>query len=295
MSQMNQSALAPSGQDLDAFQGSVDDKVSAQVFANKGTPPALQGGTYADDKTIEHERQVIQRAFSFDLRGNSLNPIIDTSSPLLALIVRIASLRSHENLEDMHKRMLHELESIELELHREGYDRVTILAHRYCLCSAIDEAVMNSPWGQESSWSEHSLLAIFHNETWGGEKFFVILDRMLMEPNRYLDLLEFLYTCLSLGYEGRYRVIHNGRVQLEAVIKEVYSVIRKTRGTPDQVSLLYGKNITEKLHQVIWQTPIPMVIAGALLAGAIVYGYFFYYMDMHIDGTLAELSKILGQ
>ena len=287
---MNQALVSQTSLNVDPFLDDQNDQ------GRKRNEPILMDENehrQNNDITVS-SRQSFHRLFSFNLRGNSLNHILDISAPLLALVVRIASLRSHDQLEDMHKRILHELESIELELHRKGYDRVTIMAHRYCLCSAIDEAIMNSPWGQDSSWSERSLLAIFHNETWGGEKFFVILDRVLMEPNRYLDLIEFLYQCLCLGYEGRYRVNHNGHMQLEAIIKEVHSVIRKTRGTPEIVPFLYGQNITEKMHQIIWQTPITTVVGISAMIGLIVYLGYFFYLDNHIDTTLAELSKILG-
>ncbi|WP_328717678.1 DotU family type IV/VI secretion system protein [Halomonas elongata] len=42
-----------------------------------------------------------------------------------------------------------------------------------------------SSWGRQSVWAEHSLLARFHNETWGGEKVFSILARLQHEPHRY--------------------------------------------------------------------------------------------------------------
>lgn len=46
----------------------------------------------------------------------------------------------------------------------------------------------------------------FHNEAWGGEKVFILLERLMREPKRYQDLLEFLYICFSLGFRGRYKV-----------------------------------------------------------------------------------------
>ncbi|MEG7192491.1 type VI secretion system protein TssL, long form, partial [Pseudomonas aeruginosa] len=43
-------------------------------------------------------------------------------------------------------------------------------------------------------------------------------------------LLELLYLCTSLGFEGRYRVMHDGRSQLEALRERTAAVIRSTRG-----------------------------------------------------------------
>jgi len=51
-------------------------------------------------------------------------------------------------------------------------------------------------------WSRHSLLVTFHNEAWGGEKFFQLLSRLAQNPQEHLDLLELQNVCLALGFEG---------------------------------------------------------------------------------------------
>lgn len=233
--------------------------------------------------------------FSFGLRGGTLNPLIDSSSPLMALVLRIFSLGKFEGIDDLHKRCKHEIESVELELHRLGFERVTIMAHRYCLCSVIDETVMCSPWGQDSNWSGRSLLATFHDETWGGEKFFVILERLMMEPSRYLPIIEFLYICLCLGYEGKYQVMHNGRMQLEALIKEVHDVIRKERGHSDPLSTLKADFIVDRAHNVSWQTPLIAVFGVTFVIMATLYAGFFYYTENFASGVISELTKVFGK
>jgi type VI secretion system protein ImpK len=51
-------------------------------------------------------------------------------------------------------------------------------------------------------WSRHSLLVTFHNETWGGEKFFQLLAKLAQNPQQHAHLLELMYYCLALGFEG---------------------------------------------------------------------------------------------
>ena len=62
---------------------------------------------------------------------------------------------------------------------RAGVPAEDVLAARYALCTVIDEAVLNTPWGAQSDWSGQSLLVTFHRESAGGEKFFQILDRVI--------------------------------------------------------------------------------------------------------------------
>ncbi|PJW96372.1 hypothetical protein CWI54_27535, partial [Escherichia coli] len=65
---------------------------------------------------------------------------------------------------------------------------------------------LGNGWANKNEWSKQSLLVHFHNEAWGGEKVFILLERLIREPKRYQDLLEFLWLCLSLGFRGRYKV-----------------------------------------------------------------------------------------
>jgi len=233
--------------------------------------------------------------FSFALRGASLNPLIDATSPLLALILRIFTLHQYQQIDTLHKRCRHEIEAIELELQRLGFDRVTVLALRYCLCSVIDEAVMCSPWGQESNWSERSLLALYHDETWGGEKYFVILERLMMEPAHYIQIIEFLYLCLCLGYEGKYRPMHNGRMQLETLIREVHNIIRKERGSGAALATHFGDHIVDKLDELQWQTPVMMVVGVAFLVSIVLYLGYFFYTDNFTSTIIMRLADVLGQ
>jgi type VI secretion system protein ImpK len=71
----------------------------------------------------------------------------------------------------------------------------------------------------------------FHNETWGGEKFFQLLARLSQNPREHILLLEMINYCLLLGFEGRYRVLDNGRTQLETIKQRLWQMIRGVRGS----------------------------------------------------------------
>jgi type VI secretion system protein ImpK len=73
-------------------------------------------------------------------------------------------------------------------------------------------------------------LSSFHGETWGGEKFFAVLERMLREPATHLPLIELLHVCLLLGFEGRYRRVERGQNRLGEIQAETARVIRAQKG-----------------------------------------------------------------
>ncbi|MFO7844848.1 MAG: DotU family type IV/VI secretion system protein, partial [Bacteroidales bacterium] len=45
------------------------------------------------------------------------------------------------------------------------------------------------------------MVGTFHRETVGGDRFYDLLARLEKEPANNIDLLEFMYMCLSLGFE----------------------------------------------------------------------------------------------
>ncbi len=83
----------------------------------------------------------------FRLRGHNLNPLVDAASSLLGMVVRVRQLDSAGDVERLYRQVVDEIAAIDIELTEQGYDRATLLAYRYVLCSFIDEAVMGMPWG----------------------------------------------------------------------------------------------------------------------------------------------------
>ena len=137
-----------------------------------------------------------------------------------------------------------------------GLTDPVVLPARYVLCALVDESVLDTPWGSQSVWAKQGLLISFHNETWGGEKFYDALDRLLAYPSGNLHLLELMYLCLALGFEGRYRVRDGGRDQLERVREQLFQTIRTQRGDPERELSPHWRGITPRRDPLIHQLPL---------------------------------------
>ena len=157
------------------------------------------------------------------------NPLLQAAVPLLVLAGRLRGQIANADVESLRRQAIQEIRGFEERARRAEVPPEDVLAARYALCTAIDEAVLNTPWGAQSDWSSQSLLVTFHREAAGGEKFFQILDRVSGEPQRYLALLELLYVCLSLGFEGRYRLDERGPARLAEVREALYQRIEGLR------------------------------------------------------------------
>jgi type VI secretion system protein ImpK len=161
--------------------------------------------------------------------------LVRAATPLLLLIAHLRSAIDRADVVSLRREVVAEIDKFEQTAQKEGVEAGDIIAARYVLCATVDETVLMTPWGSRSEWSSNSLLNEFHNETWGGEKFFGILDRIKGDAPRKMHLLVLLHACLMLGFEGRYRVLEGGRDQLEDMRNELSRLIkRNTRVKPDQ-------------------------------------------------------------
>ena len=135
---------------------------------------------------------------------------------------------------------------------------------------------------------------MFHNETAGGEKFFLILDRMRDVPAEDLYILEMVYIFLSLGYEGKYRVLHRGKEALEQIRDELFRIIRNHRGeyertlSPSWEGLGRIKN---SLAEYIPMWVVASVVGGVLLLSYTGFRYWLYESSAPVAQQLVDISN----
>ncbi|MFW5444501.1 MAG: type IVB secretion system protein IcmH/DotU [Methylococcaceae bacterium] len=231
----------------------------------------------------------------FKLRGHSINPLADVAMPLFGMVIQARKLSYHQHIPQLYVRVRDEIAALLEEIKQHGYDGPAQLAYCYCLCSFVDEAVMSTNWGAHSIWAERSMLSIYHDETWGGEKFFSILSRMMLEPSRYQDILEFVYYCLSLGFRGKYGVQFDGVAELQGILRRLQQVLREQRGeSREWMELTSHQEVSPKPYEMNPETPLTKVWA---ISGILVLASYFIYSAILGEQTirvLDELGVLLG-
>ncbi|WJV25561.1 MULTISPECIES: type IVB secretion system protein IcmH/DotU [Pseudomonas] len=237
---------------------------------------------------IDHDADL-----AFQLRGHSINPLVDAALPLFGLAIRLRKMGKFTKINELLEAVRDQITVIDEEVRRHGYDTSLHMGYRYALCSFVDDVVLATEWGSNSPWAERSLLSIFHNETWGGEKFFTVLSRMLMDPERYRDVLEFKYFCLCLGFKGKYGVRHNQDEALKEIIVKLHRALRQLRGEAPEVLTDARTNIASRSYRLGRQWPLwaPWAVAAGVLAG--VFVLFAMNLDNTTDLVLHSLDGIL--
>ena len=228
----------------------------------------------------------------FQLRGLEDNRLIDAATPLLGLVIRVRRLADFQGVENLYQQVVDEVAAIDRELVEQGYDRPVVVAYRYVLCAFIDEAVLGTDWGAHSIWSQHSLLSRFHNETWGGEKVFAILARMEQEPARYRDMLSFIYLCLCLGFEGRYKVMENGRDEYDQIVRGLHEQLKALQEEQDQPPLADARaNVTLTRNRL--RSGMPVWGSAGLFVAAMAGIYSLY--NIALNERITDVLRVLDQ
>ncbi len=132
-----------------------------------------------------------------------MNKLLIASMPLLTLLIMLKHTEDHGDVDKLNQQTSREITHFQQRLSDIQYPDETIMAARYILCAAIDEAVLRHSWGLQSYWCQYTLLQQYHRETNGGERFYQLIELMSQEPRRHSDFLELSFVLLCLGFEGK--------------------------------------------------------------------------------------------
>lgn len=198
------------------------------------------------------------------LHGTGLNALVRAANPLLDLVTPLRQIRSTPDVEFVRVQLVAAVKQFELDARAAQVEHEALAAARYCLCTLLDETISSTPWGGGGIWASRSLLVAFHNEASGGEKFFLILQKLSQNARANLDVLELMYLCLALGLEGRYRVIDNGRSQLDILRERLQQLIQIQRGAFEPALSPHGRGASGK-GEPLWRV-IPVWVWAACAA-----------------------------
>ncbi len=165
----------------------------------------------------------------------AINPLIGIANPLLMMVPMLRTANAPADISGLRTRLIEMVK---------GFDAASVRIRlpddqrniaRYALCTVLDEAIQMTPWGGTANWAQQSLLIHFFKESWGGEKFFQILDKMAETPAKFAHLLELFYVCLALGFMGRFQLSDAAGRQAIADLKgRLYLLARQGSQEPER-------------------------------------------------------------
>ncbi len=268
--------------------GKPGDDTDATVYVPPASRKAFQRSALQSDATV---RAAEERAI--DLGAVSgVNPIVATANQLLSLVPQLRASVSHPDQNALRDLLLRQIVAFEKAARERGISAEHVLVARYALCTLLDESISLTPWGGGGQWARFSLLVTLHNDTAGGEKFFLLLGKMAEDPAKNIFLLELMYICLALGFEGRYRVISGGRAQLEELRERLYNMIRKQRGDAERDLSPHWRGLHASTVRTVRFLPL---WATAAVAALVLVGTFIgvnLALNQRSDNVFGLLAKL---
>ncbi len=208
-----------------------------------------------------------------------LNPLLQAASAVLVLAGRIRSSLSGFDIPSLRRHGLEEIRRFEETARGAGISNEVVIAARYALCSTLDEAVLSTPWGGHSDWRQQSLLVALYREAWGGEKVFQLIERIIQDPAKHIDLIELHYLCLAVGFAGQYQVLDRGHARLAEIQQRLYQIIRSQRGgAPPELSPQW-RGREDRRPRVVQYVPWWVVGSGVLAALTLAFVLFYTWLN----------------
>ncbi len=163
-----------------------------------------------------------------------LNPLVAFANPILSAVPQLRAAESHPDPARLKETLQDLVEAFEAGAGNAGTSDEVLEASVYALCCLADDAAASTAWG--SDWEKSGLLKVMRDETGGGAEFFELLKAMQEKPAADADLLELLYICLALGFEGRYRGTEGGIEELGRIRAALHAMVTRHRPRPDALS-----------------------------------------------------------
>lgn len=235
------------------------------------------------DSSVTHTSLTVDNRITEMLSGMGNSTLLECAWPLIAIITQLNFMHFNGYMAELKQFLITQLFNFETKATAAGVDQETIIRSRYLLCVVIDELILNiqfahdQAWDEKDDWTRYSLVSTFYQDRRGGEKFFDLLDHLLINPAKHLPSLEIFLICLNLGFEGKYRLLPQGLEKLALMRERLYVCIMQYRrdSAPALVPEPHGKTAKPYLKWL----PI-FLIGSSLLLGSIIWlGYLHCQLD----------------
>ncbi|GLR71904.1 type IVB secretion system protein IcmH/DotU [Agaribacter marinus] len=210
------------------------------------------------------------------------NILLSCADDILVLAGSLRTLEPNNTIEQLRRDIEALFAKLDKQLTDHSLPQEVTLTARYLLCCLIDELVLSTPWGLDSAWSHQTLLGKYHNETSGGEKFFLIANKLMEQPQRNIDLIELCYVCLSMGFRGKYRLSQTGENDIVQISQMLYQPITLYRPVVGDLSPAW-QGISDDKPSL--EKRVPPILFFMILAFICIAAYIAFLSNLHAKAS----------
>ncbi|MFM0097863.1 type VI secretion system protein TssL, long form [Paraburkholderia nemoris] len=227
---------------------------------------------------------------------NAKNPLLEAASPLLRAQADMPEYLEADAIVELRSLLEHEIRIFQKLCEQTNIRRDHMLGASYCLCTALDEAAMQTTWGKAGDsgveWITAGLASTFHEDRKGGDKIYLLIGRLMTEPKEHIDLLEVIYRILSLGFLGRYRFETDGHRKHDTVRQRLYTEITAQRGPVPAALSPHWEGDTRGRSRPFYDFPVWITAVLLSLILLAMFGYAKYDLMTRSAAVEKQISDI---
>ena len=276
---------APSQPAYDAYQGAPAPGGYDAPPSMSPTAPVERSGPLAPSRLAEDDVPLPQTPRTVR------NILLTEAGPVLALAAGVRAGRVRTPLPQFHREATQAIAQFERAI-QPHYPEETRQRAKYAVCATIDDIAQNLPnLGTDGAeWARRAMVVQFFREGIGGDRFWQLVDDMLRYPNDNLDLIELFCACLAAGFEGRFRVMPDGRRRLHEVMSRLYGALNHVRSLSQVELVRHWKGEKAPAGKPAFWSMIALAAAGAAAVLLLIY----IVLRLILMSTAADPSDQLG-
>ncbi|WP_394663895.1 type VI secretion system protein TssL, long form [uncultured Sphingomonas sp.] len=199
------------------------------------------------------------------------NIMLAEAEPVLALLAAVRAGRVRLPMPELHRQCAAAIGRFERAI-QPHYPEEKRQRAKYAVCATADDIAQNLPGiGTDGAeWARRSMVVTFFQENIGGDRFWQLVDDMLRVPHDNLDLIELFHACLAAGFEGRFRVMPDGRRRLHEIMTRLQGALPHVRALSQVELVPHWRGETAPVGRV-GLSVLALAGAGALALLLLVY------------------------
>ena len=182
------------------------------------------------------------------------------------------------SLSEFHRRIDQFLAQFEANARHLDKTPASVSDAKYAFCALMDEIILSSEFAIREDWERAPLQLRLFGEHLAGERFFDKLDNLRIDPVANVEVLEVFYTCLLLGFQGKYLL--EGSEKLNYLISRVGQEITHARGGRNEFAPNW--KLPQRFAQYV-RNELPLWLFFALLAVVGISIFLLYQWFLQSD------------
>jgi type VI secretion system protein ImpK len=218
--------------------------------------------------------------------------MVDLTTGMFSLIISLRDGRDFGEVDHLRQQVNNFLAGLDRAGAEAGYIRDDMEAAKFALVVFLDETILNSHWDKREIWRDNPLQLSLFGERGGGSRFFKELEKLRQQGEAKREVLEVYHICLTLGFEGQYRV--SGMTHLKAILADLRNQLGYDPRDKRELKLSPHGKPRDRSVALVQDTFPFWKIAGISIGVLVVLFIVFYFIAGYSTRQAIDAISVLS-